>query len=375
MNSTGCKKCLLSPLDDASIVIDHDGICNYCRNYTQENKIYFLSEAARNDEMNKLLKKIIQDGKNKQFDCVLGISGGVDSSYMVVKAVELGLRPLIVHYDNGWNSEQAVSNIEHLIQLFNLELYTYVNDWEEYKDIQRAFFKASVIDIELITDHGILALLYKQAKKHGVKYVLSGSNFSSESHLPSGWYHWKNDALNIKAIHRRYGTMRMKSFPYINFWNRIKNDKYGHIKFISMLDYLSYDKEMAKKELTSKFGWKDYGGKHFESVFTRFYQGYILPLKFGVDKRKAHLSSLICSGQISRDEALNLMNHNPYLEQQADEDKEYVLKKLGFSEEEFEAYMKQPIHSHFDYPSYITRHYRVLSFLSRIRKVFHKKKA
>lgn len=370
-----CKRCLLGTNDDASIVIADDGVCNYCHDYEKHNDIFFLSDQERKQGLDDVVKKIKQAGQGKDYDCILGISGGVDSSYLVVKTVELGLRPLVVHYDNGWNSEQAVNNIEQLIQKLGVDLCTYVNDWEEFRDIQLAFIKASVIDIELTTDHAIMAILYKQAKRFGVNYVMLGSNYATESHLPKGWYHWKDDALNIKAIHRRFGKVKMKTFPYMNFVERVRNDKYGQVQFIGMLDYLSYNKEAAKADLIAHYGWKDYGGKHFESVFTRFYQGYILPKKFGVDKRKAHLSSLICSGQITRDEALEVMKTNSYLENQAEEDKEYVIKKFGLSTVEFDAIMAMPPKSHFDYPSYITRHYKVLSFFTGILRPFRKKRS
>lgn len=370
-----CAKCVLSINDDPSIKIFDDGVCNYCHEYEHHNDVFFLDEGERKKKLELLVQNIKKEGKNKPFDCILGISGGVDSSYLVVKAVELGLRPLVVHYDNGWNSEQAVNNIEQLVQKLGVDLYTYVNDWEEFKDIQLSFFKASVLDIELTTDHAILAVLYQQARKHGIYYVLQGTNYATESHLPVGWYHWKNDALNIKAIHRRFGEVKMKTFPYMNFVERVRNDKYGHVKFLGMLDYLSYNKENAKADLIANYGWKDYGGKHFESVFTRFYQGYYLVKKFGVDKRKAHLSSLICSGQLSRDEAIEILKSNSYLDNQAEEDKLYVIKKLGLTEGEFDTIMAQPPKSHFDYPSYITRHYKVLSFFTGILRPFRKKKS
>lgn len=365
-----CKKCLLSNIDDSNLIINEDGECEFCFNYEKNNSIYFFNPLKKENAIQLLVSTIKKESKSNKFDCLIGISGGVDSSYLTLKAVELGLNPLIVHLDNGWNSELAVSNIEQLINRLHLDLYTYVIDWDEFRDIQLSFLKASVIDIELTTDHAIIAVLYKVAKKHGIKNILLGSNHATESHLPVSWYHWKNDALNIKSIHKKFGKIKMKTFPYMNFYERITNDKFKHIQFINLLDYFNYNKDKAKQELIEKYGWKDYGGKHFESIFTRFYQGYILPVKFGVDKRKAHLSSLICSGQISKEQALEILKTNSYLETQAQEDKEYVIKKFGLTLQEFDKIMDTPPKSHFEYPSYITRHYKYLSWFTG----FYKKK-
>ncbi|MBI2721821.1 MAG: N-acetyl sugar amidotransferase [Bacteroidetes bacterium] len=368
-----CSNCILDTIDDPDIQFDNKGICNYCNEYY---RLHTGSEnqkpESKKEKLSAIISKMKAAGRDKPYDCILGISGGIDSCYLAYKAKQLGLRALIVHYDNGWNSALAVNNIEKIINKLNFDLFTYVNDWSEFKDIQLSFLKASVIDIELITDHGILSVLYKAAKKNKCKYILLGSNSATESILPSQWYHWKNDALNIKAIHKHFGTIKIKTFPYINFYNRIKIDVLKKIRFVSILDLMDYNKEEAKKELIS-LGWKDYGGKHFESIFTRFYQGYILPVKFKVDKRKAHLSSIILAGQIDRVTALKIMENNEYTQKLQFEDKEFVIKKLGIGLEEFEKIMTLPIKSHFDYPSYITRHYKYMSFLTKLFRPLKRK--
>jgi tRNA(Ile)-lysidine synthase TilS/MesJ len=259
----------------------------------------------------------------------------------------------------------SVKNIETLLKKLDIPLYTFVNDWEEFKDIQLAFFKANVIDIELVTDQAILAVLHHTAKKHGIKYVLTGHNNSTESILPRHWYHYKIDSLNIKAIHRRFGTRKMKTYPMVTFFEKWYSARYNIPEYIALLNFMEYDKEEAKKILSEEIGWTSYGGKHFESVFTRFYQGCILPQKFKVDKRKAHLSSLICSGQITREEAIIELNKLPYDENQMKIDREFVLKKLGYTEESFEKYLKEPARDHLDFPSFINRHYKILKLLGR----------
>lgn len=362
-----CNNCLLTTKDDPSIFINDDGKCNYCHNY---EKIDARHSSRLKDEfvIKNLIEKIKKESGKNQYDCIIGLSGGADSSYALLKAVDMGLKPLVVHYDNGWNSEFAIKNIELLVKKFNLDLYTYVNDWEEFRDMQRSFIKASVLDIELLSDLGILAAMFKIAKKYKIKYIITGHNDKTESHLPPGWYHWKKDWLNIRAIHKKYSGKKIKSFPHFNFWQIVLMDKFKTIKNIPLLNYLNYHKPLAQKELIDRVGWNKYDGKHFESVFTRFYQGYILPVKFGVDKRKAHYSSLICAGVLTRDEAINLMKDNYYTPEMIDIDKGFVLKKLNFTESEFDKIMSLPARSHFDFPSYITRHYKVLSFFSSVYK-------
>ncbi|MFH0895766.1 MAG: N-acetyl sugar amidotransferase [Bacteroidota bacterium] len=361
-----CKRCILSTSDVEDITFDSEGICNFCYEYEKMYSVTNIPEEKEDERLQDVIKEIKKAGEGKQYDCICGISGGVDSTYLAYFTKKIGLRPLIVHYDNGWNSELAVKNIEGVLNRLDLDLYTYVNDWEEFRDIQLSFLRASVLDIELITDQAIVAILYKTARKFKIRHVITGHNTVTEGILPEAWYHWKLDGLNIRAIHNRFGKLKRKTYPIWNFKDQYVNAKSGKIKTVQLLNYTKYHRNEAKQLLMDDFDWKDYGGKHYESVFTRFYQGYILPVKFGIDKRKAHLSTMVCSGQISRKEALEMISKPPYEEQMLKDDKEYVIKKLGLTEEEFESIMRAPIKKHTDYPSYLTRHFRILETLSRI---------
>lgn len=349
---------------DPEIKFGDKGVCNHCRQYNITAKKYLFSGKDGERRLQDLFLKVRQSGMNKPYDCIMGLSGGVDSTYVAYIAKKQGLRPLAVHLDNGWNSELAVKNIENIVRKLDLDLYTHVIDWVEFRDLQISFFKAGVIDIEMLTDHAITAILYRLASKHGIKYILSGSNMATEGIMPTSWTHRKSDLRNIKAIHNRYGKEQMKSFPtastfQIYFWYLLIK----RMKSIRVLDYIDYNKEMAMSIIEKELGWKSYGIKHYESIFTRFYQGFILPSKFDVDKRKAHLSTLICSGQISRAEALKEIKKNAYDHEVLASDKDFVLKKLGFGEKQFEEYVKSKPKAHFDYGSdeYFFKVLRVLS--------------
>jgi N-acetyl sugar amidotransferase len=352
--------------DDPNIVFDKEGHCNYCNAYfhaSQQNK---KTPADLRSELDTLIKNIKATRGESKYDCIVGVSGGADSMFVVHLLVKFGLKPLVVHYDNGWNSELAVKNIEVVLNKLNVDLYTYVNDWEEFKDLQLSFIKASVIDIELITDQAIIAALYKLSRKFNLKYVFTGHNTSTEFILPKHWYHWKLDGLNIKAIHKKFGTKKLRSYPIVSYFDQYYLNKTKKIERYALLDYVGYNKAEAKQLLKNEYGWVDYTGKHNESIFTRFYQNYILPLKFNVDKRKAHLSSLICSGQLTREEALKELEKKVWETQETKEDKEYVLKKFGLTEKEFDAWIKEKPVSHFNYPSYLTRHEKIVQ---RLRKI------
>ena len=333
------------------IAFDTNGVCNYCKGH--EKKVsstpYHLGDAK--EKLHRLVDRLKTEKKG-EYDSIVGLSGGVDSSYVAYQAVKLGLRPLAVHFDNGWNSELAVKNIENIVKKLNLDLITFVIDWEEFRDIQRSFFKAGVIDIEMVTDHAIFAAMYQIAKQHKIRYILSGTNAATESIMPSTWQHFKFDLLNLKAIHRRFGTLPIKRYPTLSVWKMAWNHYAGGIKSISLLNFLPYHKHEAMATLERELCWQYYGGKHFESVFTKFYQAHILPEKFGVDKRRIHLSDLIMNGEITREEALEEIGRPIYNAMQLEQDRVYVCKKLGFSKVEFEAYMNEPQVSHFAFPSY-----------------------
>jgi hypothetical protein len=252
---------------------------------------------------------------------------------------------LCVHFDNGWNSELAVMNIQHIVSKLGFDLYTYVIDWEEFKDLQLAYLRASVVDIEALTDHAIYGTMFKIAKDNEIKYVLGGHNVATEGILPEHWTFNKKDYINIRAIHKQYGQKELKTFPFLD--RRMKKFiRNSGVEFVNYLNWVPYAKNEVKAKLIKELDWRDYGGKHYESIWTRFYQAYILPVKFGIDKRKAHLSTLICSGQITREQALKEMKEPPYDAALLKQDKEFVLKKFGLNENEFDAIMKLPVKSH-----------------------------
>ncbi len=355
-----CARCIMDT-SDGRIEFDERGFCNHCRRYEViAGKAPFAGgDAGR--KLAEVVERIKRDGKDKEYDSIIGLSGGIDSSYLAWQAKKLGLRPLAVHFDNGWNSEISVKNIDNIVRKLGFDLYTYVIDWEEFKDLQRSFFKASVLDIELLTDNAIFTSLYKIALEKKIRYSLEGHNVATESIMPPGWNYWKFDIKNIRGIQKRFGTVKIKSFPTMGPWKRLFCQFSSMVKPVYLLNYLPYNKNEAIAVLERELGWKYYGGKHYESVFTKFYQSYVLPTKFHIDKRRAHLSNLVCSGQITREEALRAMEEELYPAEELRRDKEYVLKKLEFSEEEFDAIMRLPVKSHLDYPSSWPLYSRVAS--------------
>ncbi|MBI5324876.1 MAG: N-acetyl sugar amidotransferase [Ignavibacteriae bacterium] len=348
-----CERCVMDT-SDPDIVFDESGVCNHCHHYDSYYRNIYpfnLTTEKRDIELSKIVEEIKSSG-NKKYNCIIGMSGGVDSSYTAYKAKQLGLNPLAVHLDNGWDSEHAVKNIELLVRKLDIDLHTHVIDWGEFRDLQKAFFRSSIIDIEILTDHAIFAVIYKIAKINGIKYFISGVNYSSESTMPTAWYSGsKLDAGLIKSINKKYGTNhKLKTFPTVSFMTFLRD--FPGLKRFDILNYIDYDYQKAKQLLIDKLGWIDYGLKHYESVFTRFYQGYILPEKFGIDKRRAHLTSLIYSGQLTRDEALAKLEQEKYEPELLRQDREFLLKKLDFSEEEFAQYLTEPGKSYTVFNSY-----------------------
>lgn len=344
-----CTKTVMDTIADPNIIFDENGVCNYYYEYFEKEKKHVKKGAEGINFYNKKIAQIKKDGQNKKYDCIVGLSGGVDSSYLAYLAKKEGLRPLIVHFDNGWNSELAVKNIENIVSILGFDLYTYVINWEEFKDIQLAYLKASVIDIEAITDHAIIATLYQLAAKHKINYFLSGFNIVTEAILPNAWVFKKQDAANIKSIHKTYGSVPLKTFPFLDAFKKRYYSLALKIESVPLLNYIDYNKDQVKEILKKELNWKDYGGKHYESVWTRFYQGYILPEKFKVDKRKAHLSTLICSGQITKEQALEELKTPICDAEQLLIDKDFVLKKLGLTTNEFEKLMQLPPRQHTDF--------------------------
>jgi N-acetyl sugar amidotransferase len=339
-----CTKTVMDTTDP-NITFDENGVCNWWHQF-QAQAAKRPNEEESERQLRAALKEIKDAGAGKPYDCVLGLSGGVDSSYMAYLAKVWGLRPLIAHFDNGWNDELAIANIETILKHLGFPLHTFVMNWPEFRDLQRAYFKASVLDLEVPTDHMIYGAVHKIADDNGIKYILSGNNYATELVLPRAWYYPKFDLTNLEAIHRAYGEIPLKHLPKLGVWQRLY---YQRVKLISdwrMLELVPYEKMKAKKLLMDEFGWRDYGGKHYESVFTRFYQGYILPTKWGIDKRKAHLSNLICNGELTREQALAELQQPTDDPDRQMSDKRYVAKKLGWSEAEFDDILALPPRRH-----------------------------
>lgn len=359
-----CSRCVMDTTAE-DIRFDDEGRCNYCTEFLAFLERWHADEPSRAVALERLVEEIREAGAGRPYDSVIGLSGGLDSSYAVYEAKRLGLRPLVVHLDNGWNSELAVNNIERLVTGLGLELYTLVLDWEQFRDLQRAFFAADVVDIEMLTDNAILGALLAVASRFRIRHVLLGTNAATEGlRMPPGWNHLKIDLRNIRAIHRRFGQLRsIRDIPLVGPLHlKIQRSLYRR-QLVSFLDLLPYDTRVAKETLAGAVGWRPYEKKHYESVFTRFYQGYILPEKFGIDKRKVHFSTLICTGEIRREEALERMAEAPYEDPGLlDADWESVLRKLGMSDGEFDDYMRRPPVPHLAYPS-------IHSILGPVRKL------
>jgi N-acetyl sugar amidotransferase len=372
------QQCAMSVMDtiaDPDITFDEKGVSSYYYEFQNAKEQNVYNGDFGKQKLAEIIDKIKAKGKNKKYDCITGVSGGVDSTYVALKAKELGLRPLIVHFDNGWNSETANQNIQNIIEKTGFDLYTLVVDWNEFRDLQRAYFKANVVDIEALTDHAIICTLYRLAKENKIEFILSGANIVTEQILPRHWIWGKSDGINIRAIHKKFGENKLKTFPSYTALQIELLKKRNAIQTIPLLDYLEYNKEKAKAEIQEELGWKDYGGKHFESVFTRFYQGYILPVKFGIDKRKAHLSTLIFDEQIKKEDALQELQKPIYDERLMAEDYDFVRKKLGFSEQEFESYFNTPRleHSFFEHDKKnIWENYPALKIVRPIWKLVKK---
>lgn len=363
-----CSFSVLDTIADPNITFDENGVCHYYQQYKSQEKAHVHNGVEGQERLKQLIDEVKKQGKGKKYDCIAGVSGGVDSSYLVYQAIKWGLRPLIVHFDNGWNSELAVQNIQNLLDKLGVELYTYVVNWNEFRDIQKSYFKASVVDIEVPTDHAISGTLLRLAYENDVKFMLSGNNVVTEAILPSHWIFNKNDHVNLKAIHKNYGTVQLKTFPIYSTWEKIYYQRRKKIKTIKPLNLVEFNKDEAKKLLINKLGWRDYGGKHYESIFTKFYQAYVLPKKFNIDKRKAHLSNLIFSGQITKQEALKELEQPLYEERELMVEKDYVLKKLGFTNQEFEEIMQKERVEHTIFPveRALSKKYPIIGLMKKL---------
>jgi N-acetyl sugar amidotransferase len=348
-----CIRCVMDT-SDSGIVFDEQGVCDHC--HTFEDKVVPNWDVGENGRraLDSIVANIKSTGERRDFDCIIGMSGGIDSSYLTYIAKEvLNLRPLVYHVDAGWNSQEAVNNIERLVDGLGLDLFTEVIDWDEMRDLQLAFFKSGVPHIDVPQDHAFFATMYKFAEQHNVKYILTGANLSTECiRNPIEWMYYQSDATQLRDIHRRFGTRPLLEFPVTSIlWHKVYLPYFKGIKVVRPLNYIPYIKQDAVNLLTEKFGWQPYPQKHFESRFTRFYEGYWLLKKFGYDTRRVQLSSLIVTGQLTRDKALETLRQLPFDESTIAQDFQYVATKLGISVVELQGYMDGPNKTYHDYES------------------------
>lgn len=362
-----CRRCIMSTAADPRIEFDSSGICSHCRRYDRLIHTRTLGGKAGQRAVEQLVERIRRAGRGHEYDCIVGVSGGVDSTYVAYLSRELGLRPLAIHFDNGWNSELAVKNIERVLRTLDIDLYTYVVDWHEFRDLQIAFLRASTPDGEIPSDHAIFATLWTEAARRGVRHILSGMNFATEAVSVPDWSYGHQDWRYIKDVHRRFGTVPLSTYPHYPLSGLAWMTVARGVRTTSILNYMDYSRDKAMALLQEKLGWVYYGGKHHESVYTRFWQGYVLPRKFGVDKRYGHLSDLINSGQMTRDEALVEIARPPYPVELQQQDLLYVVKKLGLTMQEFEQLMALPVKSFRDYRNSFSRVERLKRVVNALR--------
>jgi N-acetyl sugar amidotransferase len=350
-----CRRCVMDT-SDPLITFDDVGVCNHCKAHDDlvRHRQWMPGETGQ-VHLEAWIARIKHDQAHRRYDCIIGLSGGVDSSFLAVVAKRLGLRCLAVHVDAGWNSEIAVSNIEQLLRRLDMDLVTKVVDWEEMRDLQVAFLKARVPNQDIPQDHCFFSFLYQESRKWGIRYQLQGRNYASESVLPSAWGYSAMDGIHLKAIHARFGRRRLRQYrvmstlQYVDYFAGLPWRT--KLEIVDPLNFMDYDPKAARIELMRGFGWRDYGEKHWESHWTKFFQTYYLPKRFGFDKRRAHLASLVLTGTLKREAALRELQRPPYDEDTIDRDIAFVCRKLGLGADEWEEIMAAPIQQHSAYPS------------------------
>jgi N-acetyl sugar amidotransferase len=346
-----CNRCVMDTFDEF-ITFDERGFCNHCEAFIQRIGSQNQPDQSREKQWQGVLENIKSKGRGRDYDCIVGISGGVDSSYTAFLCKEWGLRTLLLHMDNGWDTDISVKNIKAIAEKLEFDYVSDVLDWSEFKEIQLAFLRSSIVDLEMPTDIAIAASIYQTAAKHGIKYIVSGGNSSAEGILPLQMgYHVYKDMKLYRHIVDRFSSVPLKKVPTVGYLGEIYYKFVKNIRTVYPLDYVSYDKDKAREFLMEHFGWQNYGGKHHESKITAFWQSYAMPVKYNMDYRRTTYSSQICSGQMSRDEALQLLESSPYDPVKIADDKKYVAKKFGISVEELEQYLALSPKTYLDFPN------------------------
>lgn len=342
-----CQRCVMDTTV-ATIRFDESGVCNYCKMHDAMDRASPKETAA--ERLTQLVARIQRCGRGRKYDCIVGISGGTDSTYALLKAKELGLRPLAVHYDNGWNSELAVSNIQRACEQLDVDLHTEVADWEEFKDLQISFLKASVPDAEMPTDLGIFGTLYRIAAAENVRFILNGASFRTEGKIPLAWGY--GDGRYIRSIHRRFGHTKLRDFPNLTLTKLLYYTFVRRIRVVRFLEYMDYTKANAKSLLTERLGWRDYGGHHHESIYTRYYQSHLSPHKFGMDRRMVTLSAAVREGAMDRQAALDTLATPSCPPEVVADDEQYIIHKLALREDQFRLLAAERPKSFLEYPTY-----------------------
>ena len=370
MGSIICKRCVMDSSDKA-IYFNADGICDHCLTFDREIMPVWNNGVGRDEELKLIVDGIKKNGAEEDFDCILGMSGGIDSSYLLYLAKEkLGLRPLVFHVDAGWNSQIAVNNIECLVDGLNLDLFTEVINWRDMQSLQRSFFKAGVPHVDVPQDHAFFATMYKFASKHNIKNIITGGNYSTECvRNPKEWMYYQSDSIQLRDIHKKHGEPSLQNYPLTNIlWHKLYLPYFKGIKLHRLLDFMPYDKEEATKFLVDNYGYQRYPQKHFESRFTRFYESYWLPTKFGYDTRKVQFSSLILTDQMTREEALKELSKPAYDTETVHHELEYVASKLDWSIEQLKSCLHAPNKTYKDFANQETIYNfgaKVLKFLGK----------
>jgi N-acetyl sugar amidotransferase len=372
MNRQG-RVCTFCVMDDSvpTITFDAHGRCNCCTSALARLPHEWWPNEEGERRMQAMAERLRAAGRGKPYDCMVGLSGGIDSAYLAHLAVrKLGLRVLAVHVDGGWNSEPAVCNIESLVRHLGLDLHTYVVEWREMRDLQLAFLRASVQNQDIPQDHAFFSTLYRTAMRYGLRYFLSGVNFASESIIPPAWGHPYMDTRHIRALHARFGSVPLETYPFMGlleflWYSRVTR----RLTVFRPLNYMAYDKEKAKEELSHSYDWKDYGGKHQESRFTKFYQDIYLPRKYDFDKRRLHLSSLIVSGQMTREMAFAELKTPLVLPEQERRDIRFVAKKLQVPAAELENLLARPPVPHRQYPGSASLYAAIAGVRGTLRRI------